>query len=367
MLTLIFLFLALCAVLAYNVYRWQQDKTLADRLREKTSSTPRLSQTPKVSVLVAAWNEQDCIDAHICSFLALTYPDIELILCAGGTDGTFECARQYAGPKVVVLEQQQGEGKQRALARCLEYASGEIIYLIDADCLYDENALIRLLDVLVNENEVAATGRYSPLQEQRENAFASNQWAVDTYARARSGKHVGGLIGRNAALTRLSLEDTEALKVDVPIGTDQYLSKLLLSRGKQIRYVHESMVATQYHTNIRPYLRQQSRWLRNIILHGRHFGAQEEVMSAELKCAIGMTAVGLPLLFPLIGPIAIAVWLLGLIFASVNRVRYLKFSQRCGQVTPPRAFLSAPLYALLDLYTLANAGWEMILGRQYRW
>jgi len=367
MFNLILISSALCAVLGYNLYLWQRDKELADNLREKMSTVPRLSHTPKVSALVAAWNERDHIDAHICSFLSLTYPDIELILCAGGADGTFECAQRYAGQKVAILEQRQGEGKQRALARCLEHASGEIIYLTDADCLYDEKALVRLLDVLVNEKEVAATGRYSPLLEQREQAFASNQWAVDTYARAKAGKHVGGLIGRNAALTRLSLEETEALKVHVPIGTDHYLSKLLLSQGKQIRYVHESMVATNYHTDIRRYVRQQSRWLRNIMLHGRHFGAYGEVMSATVKCVIGMAAFSLPLLTPLVGPVAIIFWLLGLIFASVNRIRYLKFSQRCGQATPLSAFGNAPLYALLDLYTLAIAGWEMVLGRQYRW
>jgi len=364
---LFFLFWALCVIAVYNLYLWQRDKKLADHLREEMSFIPLLSRTPKVSALVAAWSEHDRIDPHIRSFLSLTYPEIELILCAGGIDDTFERAQRYAGKNITVLEQRQGEGKQHALARCLGYASGEIIFLTDADCLYDDQALVKLLAVLINEKEVAATGRYSPLLEQREHAFVSNQWAVDTYARAKCGKYVYGLIGRNAALTRTSLEDSEALKVNVSIGTDHYLAKLLVSQGRQIRYVHESMVATNYHTNVGHYVRQQSRWLRNIVLHGRHFGAYTEALSAVLKCAIGMTAMGLPLLIPLIGPFAMAFWLAGILFASVNRIRYLKFSQRCGQTTPKRAFINAPIYALLDLYALACAGWEMILGRQYRW
>ena len=66
---------------------------------------------PKVSVLVAAWNEADIIREHIQSFLGLHYPNKELILCAGGEDGTYRIAREQGHTKVKVLEQQRGEGK----------------------------------------------------------------------------------------------------------------------------------------------------------------------------------------------------------------------------------------------------------------
>ena len=46
-----------------------------------------------------------------------------------------------------------------ALARCYDRSSGEIIYLTDADCLFDGEALARLLAPIMNEGEQVTTGR----------------------------------------------------------------------------------------------------------------------------------------------------------------------------------------------------------------
>jgi hypothetical protein len=71
-------------VAAWNWWKWRQDRVLALRLRAQEAEPVQLKSTPKVSVLVAAWNEADMIREHIESFLRLRYPNKELILCAGG-------------------------------------------------------------------------------------------------------------------------------------------------------------------------------------------------------------------------------------------------------------------------------------------
>src|SRR5579859_460989 len=131
--------LALAGLLGIGIINWRsarRDRRTAERLRDEYARPPILTRLPRISVLVAAWNEAAMIEAHLHSFQALSYPDIELILCAGGSDDTLRRARQAAGRAVHILEQQAGEGKQQALARCAALASGEIIYLTDADCLY---------------------------------------------------------------------------------------------------------------------------------------------------------------------------------------------------------------------------------------
>lgn len=355
------------SVLAYNWRQWRCDKALAQRLRDEQLPAPKLARAPKVSALVAAWNEAGNIDAHIKSFLALAYPNIELILCAGGSDDTLARARRYSGERIVVLEQRAGEGKQRALARCYEQANGEIIYLTDADCLFDDEALVRLLAAIVNDGERVATGRFAPLPNQQRNPFVNNQWAVDTYARSHAGAYVTGLIGRNAVSTRAALKQSHALEVDVAIGTDYYLAKRLIAEGYRIRYVHGSVVSTHYHTMLMPYVQQQSRWLRNIMLHGRQFGAHNEVAGAIRNCSVGIVTVALPLFTPILGAIAWALWFMGLCFAGINRARYLLFSRSCSQPTPLQALLLAPLYAVLDLIMLAYAGTDAVLRKRVRW
>ncbi|KPV50504.1 hypothetical protein SE17_26565, partial [Kouleothrix aurantiaca] len=70
----------LALVAAHNWRQWQNDRALAERLRAEQLALPQLAHTPRVSALVAAWNEAEHIAAHIESFLALDYPNSELIL-----------------------------------------------------------------------------------------------------------------------------------------------------------------------------------------------------------------------------------------------------------------------------------------------
>ena len=55
---------------------------------------------PLVSLLVAAWNEEAHLVAFLSSFMALAYPQKELILCAGGDDQTWALAQAWATPTV---------------------------------------------------------------------------------------------------------------------------------------------------------------------------------------------------------------------------------------------------------------------------
>src|SRR5205823_4146563 len=109
--------------------------------------------------------EADLLAQHIESVLVLSYPDKEYILSAGGSDGTYAIARRYEERGVVVLEQQPGEGKQRALRQCFRQATGEIIFFTDADCLLDDESFERLIIPLANGEAEAATGTARPFPE----------------------------------------------------------------------------------------------------------------------------------------------------------------------------------------------------------
>ncbi len=279
------------ALAAYTAGMRRADRALARQLADEVDGEPRLSQTPRVSVLVAAWEERELLDRHVRSVLGLGYPDLEYVLCAGGADGTYELARRYARPGVTVLEQRPGEGKQVALRRCLEYATGEIVFFTDADCILGAATFARTIRPLVNGGEVAATGPSTPLTEQRASNFVLHQWAVDLYARAGHGDYVDGLIGRNAAVRADVLRACGELDHPVATGTDYYLARHLLAAGHRIRFVRRSEVQSRFETDPRRYLRQQSRWLKNMVIHGRREGARAQVAAVARAYEIGVAAV----------------------------------------------------------------------------
>ncbi len=320
------LFIGLAGVGIYNWRLWQRDRALAVRLRNERPSVPALSRTPQVSALVAAWDEHDHIDAHICSFLALHYPDVELILCAGGTDDTLARARRYANERVIVLEQQPGEGKQRALARCLERASGEIIYLTDADCIYVEEALIRLLAPLVEEGEQVATGGSRPLDEQAGKLLPSYLWASDVVSSAHRPIYADGLLGRNAAITRQALDGGGGFDFPARTGTDYQLAQRLLRGGCVIRYVGGSVVPSEYPETLSTYRRKQSRWLRNLLIHGSRYRAKRDVYVTLRTVATGLAMVFAPLAALVFGGGVLAPWLLLVAHAASSKLRYMLFT-----------------------------------------
>lgn len=351
-------------IAALHLRSWRADR---ERARTSTAAPPALNAAPRVSLLVPAWNEAAHLDAHIESYMRLSYPNKELILCAGGGDDTYMRAQRYIRGDIHVIEQQAGEGKQSALRRSLTLSSGEIIFLTDADCLLDDRAFIWTLAPLLNDGEFAATGRFAPLPHQRENALVAHQWAVDTYIRSFSPPYVEGLIGRCAALWRSVLDQVGGFDEPVRIGTDYWLARKLVRAGVRIRYVHESCVQTEFKDRVAPYLRQQSRWIRNILLHGQTFGASDQVRSALTQCVAGTALLLFPLTVVLLGWISLVGWALLLWYGTLARWRYLRFAEIAVDL-PRRArfYALTPVFFILDQGMLAYTLIEWLLPRR-RW
>jgi len=363
------LLVGLVGVAAYNWRQWQRDKALLAQ-RGDPPPRPPLEEWPAlplVSVLVAAWNEEEFVQRHIESFLALRYPHKELVLCAGGNDGTYEIARRRAGEGVVVLEQQAGEGKQAALRRCLAEAGGELIFLTDADCLLNDEAFTRTLAPLVLEREAAATGRSRPLAEQLAEPFTVYQWCTDIYVAAQYGDYVPGLLGRNCAVTRRALEQIDGFKVNVRTGTDYHMAKSLLKQGYRIRYVGDSTIESRYPASVRSYWRRQSRWVRNLIVQGPAFGDYDLVKAALRTSLIGVMMLGLPLFVLWIGPVAVVLWAILFGQSFLAKLRYARFAQLDRRVPVGVAqIVMTPVFMIVDYIAWTLPLVDLMLHRR-RW
>lgn len=315
--------IGLAGVAWHNWRAWQRDKTLAERIAAQRTAAPTLAHTPKVSAIVAAWNERVRIDDHLRSFLALAYPNIELILIAGGDDDTLLRAQGYAGERVIVLEQQPGEGKQRALARGYTHATGDLIYLIDADCLFSDEALTRLIAPIVNEGEQVATGTICPLPAQQVKLLPRYAWAMDMVTDAHTPIHIHGLRGANTIMTRRALDASGGLQFTARTGTDYQLAQRLLHVGRRIRYVGGSVVPSEYAETFRTYRQRQSRWLRNLLMYGRRSGAHADMQASFKTIGTGTAMLAAPLAHPLLGWLIITPWSVLFVHALCSKLRYI--------------------------------------------
>lgn len=346
----------LVVVMLWNWYKWRQDRALVIQLRERRSKPVKLKATPEVSVLVAAWNEAHIIQEHIESFLRLRYPNKELILCAGGGDDTYEIARRCARDRVVVLEQRPGEGKQRVLWRCLERATGEVIFLTDADCLLNDEAFERTLAPLINEELAASTGNSRPLSHQLSDPFVNYQWAADHYALLRASDTSPGLLGRNCAIKVEVLKHVGAFEPAAPTGTDYVLARQLLHHGYSIRYVRFSAVETEYPTDFSAYFRQRSRWLRNLITIGLKSGDYVQAWYGLRSTILATCLLTMPLLAFVLGPVVLALWASILTYGILARIRYVALhSESSEDVYKPRVAVVGILSLGVDLLIWSGA------------
>ncbi|HEX5761715.1 MAG TPA: glycosyltransferase [Solirubrobacterales bacterium] len=107
-------------------------------------------QTPAVSLIVAAHDEEESIAAKVANALALDYPRdrLQLIVASdGSSDATVERAR--AAGADLVLDLPRG-GKIAAQNAAAERASGEILAFSDANSAWAADSLRRLVEPLAD-------------------------------------------------------------------------------------------------------------------------------------------------------------------------------------------------------------------------
>ncbi len=308
-----------------------------------------LKSSPSVSVLLPAWNDAAMIGRCLESLLAIERADLEIIVCAGGEDGTLDVARRYAGERVIVFEQYPGEGKQGALRRCFARSRGDIIYLTDADCIVPDRVFDAVIGPVADGDVPAATGTSRPLVEQSAAPFALFQWSILDAVEQKRSVSSNGLLGRNCAVSRVAIIEAGAFAEPVPIGTDYHLAKALLAHGQQIRFV-PAAVETTYPISPLAFLRQQSRWLRNIFLHGPRYGDRAEIQACARTVALGAGFYLWPLSWRWTRLPGVVLWLTGLTALVALRVRYARSLAARQRVPLDRSYyLRLPWYTLLDI------------------
>lgn len=121
------------------------------RVQRKDISLDR-NMLPKISLLIPVRNEERVVGRLIESLFKVRYPPekTEMIFIEdGSTDGTYGIISRYimSDPykriKLIHLDYND-EGKPRALNEGLKHATGDIIGLLDADCIPEPDILLKV-------------------------------------------------------------------------------------------------------------------------------------------------------------------------------------------------------------------------------
>jgi len=103
---------------------------------------------PHITILIAAYNEEDNIDSTLKNKLNLDYPKEKLeviVISDGSTDRTDEIVRRHKGERVRLIRQEPRAGKTSALNMAVPETNGKILIFSDANSLYAQDALRTLI------------------------------------------------------------------------------------------------------------------------------------------------------------------------------------------------------------------------------
>lgn len=170
---------------------------------------PRRSLTsrPRLSVIIAAYNEERWIEAKLRSTLEQRYPPdrLEVIVVSdGSTDRTEAIVARVAGPRVRLIRQEPRAGKSAALNRGAAAATGDLLIFTDANALFAPDALARLAAAFADPRVglVSGQGLYGAASDG--DARAVGNGYVRYEALVRSGESaLGVMAGADGAVYAL--------------------------------------------------------------------------------------------------------------------------------------------------------------------
>ncbi len=111
---------------------------------------PISSRQPKLTFIVAVWNEGNRVSKCVNSILAQNYPTekIHVVVVGGGNKETVdECNKLAKKNRMEFIHEKERRGKWFALNEALTCVKTECVAFVDADCVLEKNWLKKMLSV----------------------------------------------------------------------------------------------------------------------------------------------------------------------------------------------------------------------------
>ncbi len=240
----------------------------------RSPARPLCTETPKVTVLVAARNEEASIEDCIVSLLNNDYPNhlTEIVLINdSSTDKTGEIMRRYAEshPNIVYvsieMESLTQRGKAHALAEGIKKSSGKIYLFTDADCRIPSQWIRKQVSYFD-----ASTGIVGGFTRLRSWNWFTGMQALDwfflyTVAAATTGLNKPlTAVGNNLCVRKKAYDDTGGYEnLPFSVTEDYILVNAVKKTGKwKIRFPMdpETLIQSNPCPDSKALYRQKHRW-----------------------------------------------------------------------------------------------------------
>lgn len=210
---------------------------LAGFLRAVRPKQNEIAFTPSVTLIVSAYNEEDCMEEKIQNSLALEYPagSLHFIFVTDGSDDrTPAIVANY--PQIKLLHAPERNGKTAAIDRAMKEVQTDMVVFSDANTLVNHDALLYITRHYADKKTGAVAGEKRVDITGVSDAVAGEgfYWRYESMLK-RSESTLYSVIGAAGELFSIRTDLYESPPVDT-IVDDLVISMKIAGKGYRIRY-----------------------------------------------------------------------------------------------------------------------------------
>lgn len=229
-------------------------------------------ELPFVSILIAAYNEEESIQSTLASIDKQNYPGrFEVfVIDDGSTDATAQRLSEISYPWLRVITLPKNGGKAAALNVGLSHVTSDLTITIDGDSYLYKDALVNLVGRLLGDP--AHTGAVAGavlVRNSRKNLVTKVQeW--DYFHGIAAVKRLQSLYqGILVAQGAFSIYKTDIVRKlggwPKLVGEDIVLTWGILNEGYRVGYAEDACLFTNAPDTWKQFIRQRQRWSRGLI------------------------------------------------------------------------------------------------------
>lgn len=216
---------------------------------------------PTVSILIAAYNEEDLIEEKITNTLELNYPKDKvqiIVITDGSTDLTVSKVREYQD--VVLLHKDQRAGKMAAIKRAIPYITGEVLLFTDANTFLNQLAVRELVKHYRNDQVGAVAGEKRIIVEESADASSAGEgfyWKYESFLK-KCDYELYSNVGAAGELFSIRTKLYEPVEADTIID-DHMIAMRIAEKGYIIAYEPNAYAIETASANVKEELKRKVR------------------------------------------------------------------------------------------------------------
>ena len=230
-------------------------------LRGKQVNVPDLGELPEVTLFVAAYNEKDFIDEKMKNSHELDYPADKLKfvwITDGSDDGTPDILKKYGD--VMVLHEDERNGKIGAINRGIKYVSSPIVVFCDANTMIGPQSVREVVRLFKDPKVGCVSGEKRIFNKEKDSAASAGegiywkyesklkQWDAELYS-------VVGAAGELFAIRTALFEEVER---DTLLD-DFMISLRIAMKGYTIQYNPDAYAIESSSANVKEEMKRKIR------------------------------------------------------------------------------------------------------------